>query len=287
MNKQSQLKHLPVDWTSNHDRIILYADIMGFKERLKSTEHSVLVEGLREFIGGLCKSLSPYQTKGHLRMTLFSDLFVIAADRCSPKNFMLIIKTAAALMQECHLKGYPINGCIASGPLTFDAPEILTSSCSYQNKTDAGVLCNLKKRNDNTIYSNQYMPLFVGRSVVDAYLLNEELFCYGIVLDRSIEKYYLDNLDSFKDIDSIPLHMIPVPLKSGGFARMYYLEWTRIKLAENKVDLNGVIRSLLDMEPDSGVRARAYINNTLDIYSEIASKKGQVENNNVDASEKE
>lgn len=97
-----KIKHLKVDWNAVHDRIILYADIMGFKAKLNNTVHNDVTKELRQFIKALSNHISPYQTGGHIRMTLFSDLIVIAADRCTIPNFRLIVKAAAALMQECH-----------------------------------------------------------------------------------------------------------------------------------------------------------------------------------------
>lgn len=129
-----KLKHETVDWDGVHDRIILYADIMGFKERLKNTQHIEIVSQLKKFIKELCKKLSPYNSHGHLRMTLFSDLIVIAADKCTVKNFSLIMKAASELMQLCHLNHYVMNGCISCGDLTFEEPEFITKKCKFQKK---------------------------------------------------------------------------------------------------------------------------------------------------------
>lgn len=78
---------------------------MGLKAFLKDKRHSDVVRKLRQFVDALTRHLLPYQTGEHLRMTLFSDLNVIAADSATIMNFRLIAKAAAALMQECHIFG--------------------------------------------------------------------------------------------------------------------------------------------------------------------------------------
>ena len=49
-SKKNKIKHESVDWDSNHNRIILYADIMGFKEKINSTQHDIVTLELRDFI---------------------------------------------------------------------------------------------------------------------------------------------------------------------------------------------------------------------------------------------
>lgn len=243
-----KLRHNKVDWESNHPRIILYADIMGFKKLLKQTPHSELVDKLREFVNNIRKSMSPYQTAGHLRMTLFSDLVVMAVDSCTAKNFLLIVKAAAELMRECHLHGFPVNGCISCGNLVFDGPV-----------------------EENPNPKIPYMPLFAGQSVVDAYLLNEEIFCYGIVLHPNSEKLLHDTISMVEgtDEEKPPFSLLNIPLKKGGFAPMQYLNWCKVKLANNDVDNNAVKTSTEIICKDFAPRSRAYAFNTLNLLNNL------------------
>lgn len=43
------------EWEKNRDRILLFADIMGFKEKVQKTKHAELVDEFRGFIGKLTK----------------------------------------------------------------------------------------------------------------------------------------------------------------------------------------------------------------------------------------
>lgn len=216
-------------------------------------------------LSGIARHASPFQTGGHLRMTLFSDLVVIAADRANIACYKLLVKAASQLMQECSTFGYFINGCIALGKLAFDegTQTVINakSSSSKANSATSGKPSN-------------YMPLFVGQSVVDAYLLTEELFCYGIVLHPSVES--LHNKYMKINTEDPAWIRINVPLKKGGYAPLYYLDWTKVKLAQKSPDENQVIEELNKMLTNtSSVRARAYILNTITIYNQIVSLKKQ------------
>lgn len=260
-------KHLKTDWEGFHDRIILYADIMGFKATLKSTSHEVIVKKLRNFIRNLSLHLSPYQTGEHLRMTLFSDLVVIAADRCTIPNFMLIISAAAALMRECYLYDFPLNGCITCGPLTFDGPDACMDVVA--NYSLPGSQTDGQSSQNSAIKSSQrskaYMPLFVGQAVVDAYLLNEDLFCYGLVLHPKVEDLY----KKASNVNPLPFCKLPVPLKSGGFANLFYLDWNKVKLAKNTISLTDVIAKTTEIEASLVPRSRVYARNTNQLLQEL------------------
>lgn len=117
------------------------------------------------------------------------------------------------------------------------------------------------------------MPLFVGKSVVDAYLLNEDMFFYGLVLHPSAERIYHETLDLKDKKDNLPFFQLPVDLKSGGVARLFYLNWPDIKLAKNTTTLQDVNDWLDKQEKIVGVRPRAYIYNTRNILSQIKMQK--------------
>lgn len=244
----NKLRHTQVDWNSNHKRIILYADIMGFKQFLKAHPHSEVVDKLRQFVKNIRKNLSPFRTAGHLRMTLFSDLVVMAVDSCTPKNFLLIVKAAAELMRECHIHGFPVNGCISCGDLVFDD--------SNENENESKL---------------PYMPLFAGQSVVDAYLLNEDLFCYGIVLHPNSEYIFKETCKAIeeKNEEQPPFTLLNIPLKKGGFAPMQYFNWCKVKLAKNDVDINAVKNATEVFIQDIVPRTRAYALNTLNLINKM------------------
>ena len=231
-------------WESDSERLLLFADIMGFKEKVRTSSHAELVNEFRGFIGKLTNYIAPFEIGDHLRLTMFSDSIIMATDSCTNNNFNIITKAAAVLMNLCDEYKYPLNGCISCGYLTFDE-QIHT---------------RIMDKDPN-------MPLFVGKSAVDAYVLNADLFCYGIVLHPSAEKILKQPYNKCRPWYSY----IPIPLKSGGYARHYYFSWFNVLTNINRVAISKkkIITGLEKMETKNLPRQRAYIYNTIDILNQL------------------
>lgn len=257
MEDNEYKEFLDTDWTVSRSRILLFADIMGFKAMVKNNTHTQLVGNFRKFINDLTKLMEPLETGRHLRLTMFSDSIIMGTDSCTIKNFNIITKAAALLMNLCHSYGLPINGCIACGSLTFDE-QIQTPEMEAEIKGKRKI--------------KPYMPLFVGESVVNAHLLNEDLFCYGIVLHPSAEKLFKESNRHRDGRFHHPFHFIPVPLKSGGYAHLYYLSWTNVPTPKNKdVSKENVKSWLEEIELSLQSRPRTYIYNTLELINKLPS----------------
>lgn len=245
--------YLDTDWKTNRNRIILFADIMGFKELVYTKQHSELVLKFRSFINELTMLMEPLETGKHLRLTMFSDSIIIGTDSCTIKNFNIIVKAAALLMNLCYNHSLPINGCISCGSLTFD-----------EQSQSAEMVSETKGKRK----IQPYMPLFIGDSVVNAHILNEELFCYGIVLHPNAESIYKDSMHHSNIKFHHPFRYIPIPMKSGGYANLYYLLWpdvpTPLKL--QGILLEHYIEWLKKLETAiKSSRPRTYIYHTLEI----------------------
>ncbi len=110
-------------WTSDDDKYVLYMDIMGFKERVKSTDFSVLQEQFNELCSKLKNRISPLTTGEHLVYYQFSDSIVLTTDEATPKGLNLIIRAGATIMQESMKVKFPINGAIAKGKFSCDTEK--------------------------------------------------------------------------------------------------------------------------------------------------------------------
>lgn len=141
------------DWTESAERLILYADIMGFKNRVLTTEHEQLRTLLQEFKEDITKQTSPFQIEDYLRFVQFSDSILAVAQSTDEKMLNLITKFGVRLMQISSEKGFPIKGVLSKGMFTFDAVN----------------------------------QLYFGQPLVDAYLLHEEIKFYGIVVHHTAE----------------------------------------------------------------------------------------------------
>lgn len=87
MDKNVPKNKPKVDWDSSQDRLLLYADIMGFKSLVSKEKHSELVDKLKDFIKKLTSLMEPLETGEHIRMTMFSDTIIIGADKVYSKKF--------------------------------------------------------------------------------------------------------------------------------------------------------------------------------------------------------
>ena len=139
-------------------RLVLFADIMGFKDRVLRTEHMQLKADLLAFKTKWLNRMKPLEKGDHLYYSQYSDSIVIATDGVGEQQANLITKAGIILMQECLREGFPLKGAVAEGEFTYDE-------------------------------TNQ---LFFGQPLVDAYLLQEVVKYYGIVLHHTAEKTIMD-----------------------------------------------------------------------------------------------
>ena len=156
-------------WTESAERLILYADIMGFKNRVLLTDHEELRKQLTEFKNTFNKQSKPFLKNDYLRFVQFSDSILIVTQGADEKMLNIIAKAGVKLMQISSELGFPVKGVIAKGKFTFDE-------------------------------ENQ---LYFGQPLVDAYLLHEEIKYYGIAIHHSAEalaKAYEGKLFSNKPI---------------------------------------------------------------------------------------
>ena len=125
--------------TSNNEKYVLYADIMGFKERVMRTKHEDLKKELKKLRKKLYDSLLPYlEDVKTFKVSFFSDSILIV-DEISPLGFYRISSAAIGLMRLSLYHKFPIKGAIAKGEFTYEEED----------------------------------QLFFGRAIVDAYLLQE------------------------------------------------------------------------------------------------------------------
>lgn len=210
-------------WNNDNERLILYADIMGFKERVLTTEHSLLKESLLHFMNSFNRKMKPLLTGDYLRYVQFSDSIIIVANGIDSKMFNIITKAAICLMHGAMSHGFPLKGVLSKGQFTFDEEN----------------------------------ELYFGKSLVDAYVLHDEIYYYGIVVHHSAEslvkKYsYLD----------LPYCKQQVPIKNGKTAH-YHLSWQyfRENLSTGRVS-HKAEKWLSEVEEHVSGSPRIYVDNT-------------------------
>ena len=82
-------------WSDDVPRMILYADFMGFKNRVFSTNHGELKTLLEAFNESWHKKLQPLQIGGNLKFVQFSDSILVVVNGTNEKMFNLILELKA------------------------------------------------------------------------------------------------------------------------------------------------------------------------------------------------
>ncbi len=214
------------DWTNDCERLILFADIMGFKEAVMSNHHDKLKNRLLKFKQSFDGKIKPLCEGDYLRFVQFSDSIIIVVNGVDSKMVDLITRAGILLMHEALSNGFPIKGVISKGEFTYD------------------------ESND----------LYFGRPLVDAALLHDELYYYGIVVHHTAEKVIKDNLGY-----NIPYCINSISIKKGKTTH-YHLVWNMAGRDFNYTDITiQALEWLCKIQESVSGAPRIYIDNTIAI----------------------
>ena len=175
--------------TYTKNRFVAFLDIMGFKERVARNDHDVVLNELEIFQSNISQYVG-YHRDADIQLALFSDsILIYSQDDTIDSLHALADITSHIMMYAIQQENpIPLKGAIAAGKTT----------------------CNHIKQ------------LYFGQALIDAYLLEENIKYYGVLVHHSAEKYLLQSkFDEFRDIKA--------PLKGGDIAH-YELNWYTIKL---------------------------------------------------------
>ena len=223
-------------WNDSNERLVLYLDIMGFKERVSRTNIETLKEQLLAFKTQNIK-LSPLLRTGIgdaqkelMKMAQFSDSTVVVSAGKSKHDLNRITRAAVILMQTALRTGFALRGVIACGNMVFDE-------------------------------ENQ---LFFGKALVDAYNLEEQLSFYGVVFHESVERIVKQALQA-PNRTYFPIKDEAVYTK-GGKSAHYHVAWYEMKedLAKGSIKDQAIEWLTKLRESVSGI-PRIYLDNTLKI----------------------
>lgn len=227
-------------WQENEDHLVLFMDIMGFKDRVTRTPHKDLLKTLTDFkeLNDRLKPLLSDKNGELLRMVQFSDSIIIASMNPDKKSLNRIVKAAVVLMHNALESGFALKGAIAQGPLTFDAGT----------------------------------GIYFGLPIVDAYLLEEELKYYGVAFHHSVEPLIEDYLKNppVKGGNPCysPIEECKLPLKSGASSH-YCVAYQKMSKALSKKDDSTRLSSLVkNLGKTVSGAPRIYIDNTLSVFKD-------------------
>ncbi len=208
------------------NRFVAFLDIMGFKERVARTNHNKLLEQLTEFNKAISSYIGKYKGT-EIQLAQFSDSIVLFSNDSTKRSLKTIAEVTRGIMQTAIKQMIPIKGAIALGQITCDIPK----------------------------------QLFFGQALIDAYLLEENIHYYGILIHHTAESSVIrlgsDN-NIFKDIKA--------PLKSGKISH-YELSWYTDEMS-NISEIKDALNNLRQTVSDA---PRKYIDNTIDVLNEYYS----------------
>ena len=220
---------------------VLYADIMGFKDRVMRTPHHDLEKEFEALITDLSDWFSPSQKATTFKVSFFSDS-ILVVDANTRDGFNRISQAAAGLMQVSLKHKFPLKGVISKGNFTYNGEK----------------------------------QLFLGQAIVDAYLLQEQVYYYGIVAHHSVEQDINKYANGWKHKGNRkginPYVLSPVPLKNG-CSTHYHLAYNLIsKVRQTGKDVEATHNSIQSwIEKISGTVSgtpRIYVDKTLQVLKD-------------------
>ena len=150
-------------WSTTAERFIAYFDIMGFKSMIK-TDKDKLLDLYNKFMT-LIKTNIKGNRRSRITYYIYSDLIVVVTQDSSQDSLKQLLEASVKITNQILNLDWGVSGSIAKGKLVFD------------------------KQNQ----------IFLGQPVVDAYLAQEDVEFYGIVIcDSAVEeiKKYLSYVKS-------------------------------------------------------------------------------------------
>ena len=203
------------------NRFVAFLDIMGFKDRVARNDHNDILNELEVFQSNISQYVS-YHHDSNIQLALFSDSILIYSQNDSAESLHALADITSHIMMYAiqQEKPIPLKGAIAAGRMT----------------------CNETKQ------------LYFGQALIDAYLLEEDVKYYGVLVHHSAEGYLQSSdFHEFRDIKA--------PLKGGDISH-YELMWYDIALKPGMANPKTVDECLKNLRLTVSDEPRKYIDNT-------------------------
>ena len=240
------------NWKTTDKRFVAFLDILGFKDSVMRNSHEDIYSKLTS-INKIKKtiensnnnvSLAEYYFDSEVYIVNFSDSIVIFSKNDDLYNFEYFLVTVRYLFGKCIGNGIPIKGGIAYGDVSVNKSE----------------------------------QIYFGQPIIDAYLLEEDLNHFGIVLHNSVDKYILENN---KDLLSLKyfeksLFNYKVPLKYGKIHHSN-INWFKLLIETTDSDdfdlkKNEILNKLNAFYVTCSGSPRKYVDNSIDLFEELINK---------------
>ncbi len=235
-------------WQDGKERLLLYADFMGFKSLVETKHHLDLKGKLTRFRQELNDRIEVFCPGDNLRFVQFSDSLLFVVDGVDERMFKLITQATICLMHVSMMFEFPLKGVIAQGEFSYDKED----------------------------------ELYLGKPLVDAYLLQEQVKYYGVVVHNSAEKTVKDYKSRLYPYVNTEVNIDKARV------RHYHLCWNFLNKDLREDDLTDTCEVWLDTiaERVSGY-PRIYIDNTIKIMRQDKDEVNLLQTNLLDITNEE
>lgn len=222
-------KIIQTPWKITADRFVGFIDIMGFKDIVARTNHQAVYEMMKK-VSKTLELNRQYHSVNYTKdgidvnvyMTMYSDSIMVYSRDNSETSLDNFIGCMSALSEDLFEDEIPHKGAIAYGTITLD----------FKNS------------------------IFFGQPLIDAYLLQDELKFYGLVVHSSAEY--------FKGFTSDELVIqYDCPFKNGTAKHITILPGIFIADPFNEKEYLKYIQSVSRLKIKTSGSLRKYIDNTL------------------------
>jgi len=224
------------DWKTTTNRYVGFIDIMGFKDLVAKSNHKSILKMMKKVssLRKLYASIDWGDQPNLVRATTYSDSIIVYSKNANKDSLHSFVCTVSALTDALITEGIPHKGAVAFGMKTLDIKN----------------------------------SIFFGQPLIDAYLLQEELYYYGIIIHGTAQK-------GIERYNTIFVSNYFCPLKKGNTNHLtiYPIHGDATegeKYYENSKSLD---KALKKMRYSTSGNIRKYIDNT-EVYLKFIRDKG-------------
>ncbi len=236
MTKESKEKYKTTPWKVTTNRYVGFVDIMGFKNMISRIPHDEVYSMMKK-VSKSVRSIQSvfsvdYESEAEIdinvSMLLFSDSIMLYTRDDDSHSLENLIGSISTLSDSLFTDGIPHKGAIAFGRMTLDFEE----------------------------------SIFFGQPLVDAYLLQEELKFYGIVVHGTAEI----NGDIFEDESVVEYNC---PLKSGSAIHQTIVPGVSLSEEFEESTVTELEKKVVAFRINTSGHLRTYIDNTLNYLKTV------------------
>jgi hypothetical protein len=219
-------------WQVFQNRYVGYIDIMGFKDLVARKSSDYIYKMMHEIIKatGFAEKIATYlprKEKDLIKIMTYSDSIMVYSKDDSPASLECFIDAVSSLSYDLFESGIPHKGAVAFGSMTLD----------FKNN------------------------IFFGQALIDAYLLQEELNYYGVVVHSTAEYRR-----GFKTNEAVLLHNCPFKNRFGSHYTVTPAIF--IENLDNHNSYNNFIKKVIRLRINTSGSLRKYIDNTVKYFKE-------------------